>query len=402
MKILKPNKNLRILFTGGGSGGHVYPLVSVLKEMQKFIPDFDKQGIDMEYYYIGSNDFTLDLIRNEKINIFPLNIQKKDSNIFKNFLNIFINFWSLILAYFKVLVMMPDAIFAKGGFASSLVLIIGIVFRIPIFIHESDSIPGFTNQIFSKFAKIVFISFEDSRKYMKNSNIELVGNPIDDSLLVVADNQENTDTLKEKIGLNSKFKTLLILGGSQGAQTINNLILDMLPEALQKYEIIHQVGINNFEDVKRESSVIFREIIKDSECEKRYHLIPMLNHANVLSLESLGYSMVCSDLIVSRAGSGSVFEIAAFKKPSIMIPLPWASRDHQSVNAFNYNQNKACVVLEQSNLKPNLLLDTIDGILDNPDKIEMMKQGCEKFAKKEAGLNIAKMILKELVKKYKN
>jgi len=145
--------------------------------------------------------------------------------------------------------MMPDAIFAKGGFASSLVLIVGIVFRIPIFIHESDSIPGFTNQIFSKFAKIVFISFEDSRKYMKNSNIELVGNPIDDSLLVVADNQENTDTLKEKIGLNSKFKTLLILGGSQGAQTINNLILDMLPEALQKYEIIHQVGINNFEDV---------------------------------------------------------------------------------------------------------------------------------------------------------
>ncbi len=402
MKILKPNTTLRILFTGGGSGGHVYPLVSVLKEMQKFIPDFDKQGIDMEYYYIGSNDFTLDLIKNEEIKVFPLNIQKKDSNIFKNFLNVFINFWSLILAYFKVLVMMPDAIFAKGGFASSLVLIIGIIFRIPIFIHESDSIPGFTNQIFSKFAKIVFISFEDSRKYMRNSNIELVGNPIDDSLLVVADNQENTDSLKEKIGLNSQFKTLLILGGSQGAQAINNLILDMLPEALQKYEIIHQVGINNFEDTKKEVSVIFRELIKDSECEKRYHLIPMLNHTNVLSLESLGYAMVCSDLIISRAGSGSVFEIAAFKKPSIMIPLPWASRDHQSVNAFNFSQNKACLVLEQSNLKPNLLLDTIDGILDNPDKIEMMKQGCEKFAKKEAGLNIAKIILKELVKKYKN
>jgi UDP-N-acetylglucosamine:LPS N-acetylglucosamine transferase len=92
MKILKPNKTLRILFTGGGSGGHVYPLVSVLKEMQKFIPDFDKQGIDMEYYYIGSNDFTLDLIKNEKINIFPLNIKKTDKNIFKKFINIFVNF----------------------------------------------------------------------------------------------------------------------------------------------------------------------------------------------------------------------------------------------------------------------------------------------------------------------
>jgi UDP-N-acetylglucosamine--N-acetylmuramyl-(pentapeptide) pyrophosphoryl-undecaprenol N-acetylglucosamine transferase len=322
MKILKPNKTLRILFTGGGSGGHVYPLVSVLKEMQKFIPDFEKQGLDMEYYYIGSNDFTLDLIKHENIQVFPLNIKKADKNLFKKIINIFINFGTLIRAYFKVLFLMPDAIFAKGGFASSFVLIVGIVFRIPIFIHESDSIPGYTNQLFSKFAQIVFISFEDSRKYLKNKNIELVGNPIDDNLLVVANTEESLDMLKEKIGLNSKFKTLLILGGSQGAQTINNLILDMLPEALQKYEIIHQVGVNNQEDIKREVSVIFRETIKDSECEKRYHLISILNHKNVLSFESLGYSMACSDLIISRAGSGSIFEIAAFKKPSIMIPLP--------------------------------------------------------------------------------
>ena len=399
MDIIQPNKNIKILFTGGGSGGHVFPLVSVLREMHKFEPDFEKQGLSLSFYYIGSNDFTLDFIKNEEIEIHALNIKKRKKGIL-SFLNLFFNIYAWIVAYFKVLFIMPDAIFAKGGFASSFVLTIGIIFRIPIFIHESDSIPGFTNQIFSKFAKISFISFDESRKYIKNSNIELVGNPINDVLLKIAEKEEDIDRLKQTIGLNGQFKTILVLGGSQGAQTINNLILDMLPEALPKYEIIHQVGINNYENVKREVSVIFREIIKSVECEKRYHIIPLLDHKDSLSIDSLGYAMYCSDLIISRAGSGSIFETAAFKKPSIMIPLPWASRDHQSLNAFNYSKSKACVVLEQSNLKPNILLDTIDSILNDSNKIETMKQGCEKFAKKNAGIDIAKILLKELVKKY--
>lgn len=396
MGIIQPNRNIRILFTGGGSGGHVFPLISVLREMHKFKPDFDKKGLELSFYYIGSNDFTLNFVKDEDIEVQSLNMKKMKKNIF----GIFINMFSLILAYFKVLMIMPDAIFAKGGFESCFVLVIGIIFRIPIFIHESDSIPGFTNQFFAKFAKIVFVSFEESKKHIKNSNIELVGNPVNDTLIAIAEKEDDTDVIKQSIGLDGRFKTLLILGGSQGAQTINNLVLDMLPEALQKYEIIHQVGANNYENVKREVSVIFREIIKNTEFERRYHIVPLLNHKDVLSIDSLGYVMKGSDLIISRAGSGGIFETAVFKKPSIMIPLPWSSRDHQSLNAFNFSKYKACVTLEQSNLKPNLLLDTIDSILNNPEKIQMMEEGCEKFAKKDAAVNIAKMILKEIVKKY--
>lgn len=321
MGIIQPNKNIKILFTGGGSGGHVFPLVSVLREMHKFKPDFEKQGLNLDFYYIGSNDFTLDFIQDEDIKIYALNIKKNKKGIL-SFLNLFFNIYIWIIAYFKVLFIMPDVIFAKGGFASSFVLLIGIIFHIPIFIHESDSIPGFTNQLFARFAKIVFISFDDSRKYLKNNNIELVGNPINDVLLKIAEKEEDIDKLKQTIGLDGRFKTLLVLGGSQGAQTINNLILDMLPEALLKYEIIHQVGLNNYENIKREVSVIFREIIKNVECEKRYHIVPLLEHRDTLSIDSLGYAMKCSDLIISRAGSGSIFETAIFKKPSIMIPLP--------------------------------------------------------------------------------
>lgn len=400
MKIIKPNRDIKILFTGGGSGGHVFPLVSVLKEMHKFAPDFQKQGLNLSFYYIGSNDFTLDFIKNEDIEIYPLNIKKHRKN-WKGIINFFINIWSWILAYFKVLLIMPDAIFAKGGFESSFVLLVGIIFRIPIFIHESDSIPGFTNQLFARFAKIVFVSFEDSKLYIKNNRIELVGNPINDILIKIAELDDDILALKQTMGLNKDLKTLLVLGGSQGAQAINNLILDMMPEALQKYEIIHQVGTNNYDEVKRETAVIFRELIKNTEYERRYHLIPILNHSEQVVIDSLGYAMKVSDLIISRAGSGGVFETAVFKKPSVMIPLPWASRDHQSLNAQNFSKYKACVVLEQSNLKPNLLLDTIDGILNNPEKIEVMQQGCEKFAKKDAALNIARLMLKELIKRYR-
>lgn len=399
MNIIQPNKKIKILFTGGGSGGHVFPLISVLKEMQKFKSDFSNQGLDLEFYYIGSNDFTLEFVKNEDVDICPLNIRRINKGI-AGFLNVFTNLFSLILAYFKVLFMMPDAIFAKGGFASSIVLVIGVIFRIPIFIHESDSIPGLTNQFFARFAKIVFISFEESKKYIKNDYIELVGNPINDVLLKIAEQESDNKVLQEKLGLDPEIKTLLILGGSQGAKTINNLILDMLPEALQKYEIIHQVGTNNYESVKREVGVVFREIIKNTTCEKRYHIVPFLSHSDNLSIDSLGYVMKCSDLIISRAGSGGIFETAAFGKPSIMIPLPWASRNHQSVNAFNYASYKACVSLEQSNLKPNILLDTVDSILENPEKIEIMKKGCNEFAKKTAGLDIARIILKTIVKKY--
>ncbi len=399
MNIIQRNKKIKILFTGGGSGGHVFPLVSVLKEMQKFKQDFNNQGLNLEFYYIGSNDFTLNFIKNEDVDIYPLNIKKFNKGA-SGFLNIFVNLFSLILAYFKILFIMPDAIFAKGGFASSIVLFIGVIFRIPIFIHESDSIPGFTNQFFARFAKIVFISFEESKKYIKNNYIELVGNPIDDALIKIAEQEYENKVLQEKLGLDPEIKTLLILGGSQGAKTINNLILDMLPEALQKYEIIHQVGTNNYESVKREVGVVFREIIKNTTYEKRYHVVPFLSHSNNLSIESLGYAMKCSDLIISRAGSGGIFETAAFNKPSIMIPLPWASRNHQSVNAFSYSKHKACISLEQSNLKPNILLDAVDSILDNPDRIEIMKKGCQEFAKKTAGLDIARIILKTIVKKY--
>ena len=401
MKFFKSDKKMKILFTGGDSGGHVFPLVSVLKEMQKFLKDFNAKGMDLEFYYIGSNDFTLEYIKDQNINLYPLSMNrwKKSKNFFQNVLGIFVNFVSFVKAYIKMLLVMPDAIFAKGSFASVMVLVIGIVFRIPIFVHESDAVPGFVNQIFGKFAKIVFISFENSAKYFNNKNIELVGNPIDENLKQVLNANYNTEDLKKQMGLDMERKVVLVLGGSQGAKTINNLILDVLPEALQKYQIIHQVGDSNYEDMRRQADVTVKEFLENRSDGKHYHLLPFLNHSITPAINSLAFAMMVSDIVVSRAGSGGIFEIAAFKKPSILIPLPWASRHHQEMNAFEFSKDGTAVSLEQANLKPNILMDTIDSIVDNKDKMIKMQVGCEKFAKIDAGDKIARSMLKSIIKK---
>lgn len=400
MKILKTDKKIKILFTGGDSGGHVFPIVSVLKEMQKYLKEFNNRGLNLEFYYIGSNDFTLEYIKNESIELLPLNMYrwKKTNNILKNFLNIFVNFASFIKAYIKILFIMPDAIFAKGSFASIMVLIIGMIFRIPIFVHESDAVPGFVNQFFGKFAKIVFISFKNSEKYFNNKNIELVGNPIDENLKQVLNANYDVNELKQQMGLDLKRKTILFLGGSQGAQAINNIVLDILPTALLKYQIIHQAGDQNYEEVRRQSEVAVKELSSDRLSGQYYKLLPFLDHALEPSINSLGFAMLVSDLVVSRAGSGGIFEIAAFQKPSILIPLPWASRHHQEINAFEFSKNNTSISLEQANLKANLLLDTINVVLEDEDRMNKMRQGCINFAKIDAGDKIARSILKETIK----
>jgi len=273
-----------------------------------------------------------------------------------------------------------------------------MIFRIPIFVHESDAVPGFVNQFFGKFAKVVFISFKNSEKYFNNKNIELVGNPIDDNLKQILNSNHNIEDLKKQMGLDLNRKTILVLGGSQGAQVINNLILDILPEALQKYQIIHQAGDKNYEDIKRQSEVAIKEFAEDRTCSRYYWLLPFLNHSLTPAINSLGFAFLVSDLVISRAGSGGIFEIAAFQKPSILIPLPWASRHHQEINAFEFSKNNTAISLEQANLKSNLLMDTIEVILNSEERIQKMKDGCQKFAKIDAGDKIARIMLKEIIK----
>jgi len=171
---------------------------------------------------------------------------------------------------------------------------------------------------------------------------------------------------------------LLILGGSQGAEIINNVIVDALPLLLSKYQIIHQTGKNNIEDIASRSQLVME---KNPNIE-RY--VPIAYLSNEATRKASG----CADLIISRAGS-AIFEIASWGIPSIIIPITNSNGNHQVKNAFNYARGGACEVIEESNLTPHLLVSEVDKLLESPEKIAQMKERALAFASPDAAEKIA-------------
>ncbi|MGB9763017.1 MAG: UDP-N-acetylglucosamine--N-acetylmuramyl-(pentapeptide) pyrophosphoryl-undecaprenol N-acetylglucosamine transferase [Minisyncoccia bacterium] len=381
-------KEVRIILTGGGSGGHTFPLIAIIRKLKTFAQE---NNLNLNLLYIGPEDFTVPYLEKEGIEIKLISAGKiRRYFSFSNFLDILKTIAGIFQALWHVYAFMPDLIFSKGGYGSFAVSLWGLIFFIPTYIHESDYVPGLTNKIIGKFSKKIFISFKGTEQYFNKNKTILVGNPIREELLInININKENT---KKILGLSQK-PVLLIIGGSQGSEHINDAILDALPKLINDLEIIHQTGINNYEKIIRESEVIFREILQNEELKKYYHPVAFLEESDTPSFNSLKDVLLISDLIISRAGSGSIFEIAAFKKPSILIPLPWASQEHQKKNAYEYSQTGAAIVIEENNLKPAILTDTILGLIRNQKVLKQMSLKAEAFAKPKAAEEIAKYLL---------
>lgn len=363
---------MRILFTGGGSGGHLSPIVAVIRQLKKIYPS-------AELFYLGPDNFGTEFLAKEGIRTKYILAGK-----FRRYFS-FWTIWDFIKiplgfgqALWFIYIWMPDAVFSKGGYGSVPVVSVAWLFRIPVLIHESDARPGLANRLTSKLAKRIAVSFSISEKYFSSKKTALAGNPI--RLEITQGNREEGRKIFELV---SDKQIILIMGGSQGAQTINEIILMVLPQLLEKYEIIHLAGSKNYEATKNASS----SIIQDTELLKRYHLEPFLEE------ERLKHAYALADLIVSRAGAGSIFEIAALAKPSILIPLAAAASDHQKENAFEYAKFGGTIVIEQANLKPHLFLSEISRILDNPELSQKMGEGAKSFSQPAAASKIAEELI---------
>lgn len=374
---------MKILFAGGGTGGHIFPIIAICREIRKI-----SHGKKINFFYLGprdpfgeiflsQEDITIKTILAGKIRRY-LNLKSFFQNLFDVFFKIPIGiFQSFLYVFFLA----PDLIFSKGGFGSLPVVIAGWLLRTPVFLHESDSVPGIANRFLAKLSSKIFISFPKTF-YFPEDKMVLVGNPIRTELLK-GEKKEAKDFLKIK----GDKPVILILGGSQGAQRINDKIVEILPEILKKFELIHQCGEKNFKEVKSESRIMISR-----ELEKYYHLFPILKE------HELKRAYAVSDLIVSRAGSGTIFEIAAMGKPSILIPLPEAAQNHQLENAYKFNQKRGvAMVLEEENFTPHFFLEKLKYLFSHPQELENMSQEAKKFAKPEAAKIIANYLVKYLI-----
>jgi len=369
---------MKILFTGGGTGGHIMPLVAIVRELRRIYPKKD-----LQFYYMGPKDeFGLILLAQEDFIIKKIisgKIRRYFS--FNNFVDILFKIpFGIIQSFFLLISIKPDLVFSKGGSGSIAVTYSARILRIPVFIHESDVVPGLSNQATSKWAKKIFISFEKT-EYFDPNKTTLIGNPIRKEIL-----EGDKQIAVEIFNLTLSKPIFLIIGGSQGAETINDFVLRILNDLLKDYEVIHVTGSSNLKQTSAEAQVVV-----DKNLERYYHPIGFLDE------EKTKHAYKVADLIISRSGSGSIFEIAANGKPSILIPLPSAAGDHQSKNAYTYSETGASIVIEQQNLTPNFFMENIQLLFLHPEKLEEMKQSALIFAKPLAARAIAREILEFLM-----
>lgn len=373
---------MRILFTGGGTGGHIFPLVAVARELKKLN---SSQSEPLELFYLGPDDdfafqaLTQEGIRCEKISAGKLRRYAD----FQNFLDMFSVIGGIFQCLWKLLKIMPDVVFSKGGYGSIPVVFVSRLYFIPIIIHESDSVPGLANRIGAKFAKKIAVSFARTLKFFPPGKTALIGHPVRREILNYEKNQARKD-----LGLNPDFPVILFLGGSQGAQRINEIILRILQKLEDIAETIHQCGSKNYDEYKQDVEIVWN---KPVEIFSHYHLFSFLDE------KTYSQALAASDLVISRAGAGTIFEIAAAQKPSILIPLAGSASDHQRVNAYEYAKIGAAEIIEEANLTPNLFLSQIENLLKNTEKMRLMAQRAKSFVNLDAAMIIAREIV-ELTK----
>ncbi|PIP22884.1 MAG: hypothetical protein COZ91_03230 [Candidatus Nealsonbacteria bacterium CG_4_8_14_3_um_filter_39_7] len=378
---------MKILFTGGGTGGHILPIIAVLRELKKLHQKNARIGRtpkekNLDIFYIGPKDNFGDLLfAQEGIkvkNVLAGKIRRYwgIKSFFENIADFFKTPIGIIQSFFYIFFTAPDLIFSKGGYGSIPAVIAGWILRIPIFLHESDAVPGLSNKILAKFASRIFTSFPKTKNFPLSKTI-LVGDPIRNELL-----EGDRGEAKEFFKIESEKQVVMIMGGSQGSQRINDKVLEILPEMLKNFEIILQCGEENFQQVRAEANAIINE-----ESKKYFHIFPFLKEAD------LKKAFAICDIIVSRAGSASIFEISALGKPSILIPLPESAQNHQVENAYSYARTGAAIVLEESNITPYFLLGKIKNLLDDPEEIRIMSDGAKSFSKPQATKEIAKYLL---------
>ena len=353
---------MRIVISAGGTGGNIYPALAIIKKIKEHEPN-------SEFLYIGThNRMEKDIIPKygipfETIEIYGINRKK----ILKNFrtLKCFIEArkkCKKLIKDFK-----PDAVIGVGGYVTGPVIWAAKKLGYKTFIHEQNSIPGKANLYLSRYVDGIFISFKSSGKYFPDYKTIYTGNPCSEEALKA----EKID--KCELGLKSNKKLVLFVMGSLGSSKVNDILYKTMNLFQSKdYEILFVTGKDSYEEMAK----------------KKYPS----NVKVVPFIEGMTRVMKVTDLIVSRAGASTLSEIIALKVPSILIPSPYVPNNHQYINALDLTENNAAVMIEEKDLKSEKLVNEIDLILNDENKIKEMKENLKSLQVNDSATKIYQAI----------
>ena len=359
---------MKVVITAGGTGGHIYPALSIIKKLKE-------RNKDLDVLYIGTTDrMEAKLVPSKNIKYEGIKMIGLDrKNPFKNIYVLYCFFKAVKKAKKILKEFNPDIVLGVGGYITLPVLYAAHILGIKTAIHEQNSIPGLSNKLISNFADKIFVSLPGSEEFFDKKKTIFTGNPRSEEIKDVKKEPKGT------YGFKNNKKLVIIVMGSLGSTTINNAMKDILVSFKDKdYEVLYITGEAYYEEFKK---------LKLSDNVKIYS-----------KREDLIQIMKQADLIVSRAGATIISEITGLGISSILIPSPYVTNNHQYKNALDLAKNDACVLLEEKDFNKDSLLSTIDSVLNDKEKMIVLKTNSRKLA----NTNSATMICEEIEKLVKD
>lgn len=364
----------KIILCGGGTGGHIFPMLAIAEE-------FKKLNKNNKVLFVGSSDrMEMDIIPKYNFPIYGLWISgvKRSSFILniiflglpfllKNLSLPFKIFFSVIKSIYILFTFRPDFVVGFGGYSSGPFLLVSSFFNFKTAIQEQNSYPGLTNKILSKKVKYIFTAYDNIAKYFSHNKVFNYGNPIRDL------NIDSDQDPHKYFGLDKSKKTILILGGSLGAKSINEGILNNISLIKESsYQLIWQTGKLYYDEIKLKKFDNEKLIIKDF-------------------IDRMDLAYGASDIIISRAGAIAISELCVVSKPLILIPSPNVVDDHQSKNANAILEKGGCILIKDSDVEKNMIKIAFD-LFENKSKMERMKTALGKMSSPKASEKIVKKI----------
>lgn len=371
---------MRIVLVGGGTGGHFYPLIAVAEALEDIAKE--KTLLEPELIYIGPEPFDRSSLLEHDIiwEKSPAGRVRRYRSLL-NVLDFFKTIAGIFLSILQLYRIYPDVIFSTGGYAAFPSLYAAKLLKLPVVVYDADATPGRVSLWSSKFAYRIGVAHPEAAMHFPEKvrdKIARVGHPIRKEIETPA-KEGGYEFLK----LDPTVPTVFVMGGSQGAQAINEAVVSSLGTLVTKYNVIHQVGAANLEEI----SGIARVVLEPSQYKERYRAYGLLNTLAMRMAAGI------ANIIVARAGSGTIFEIASWGIPSILIPIPEDISHDQTENAFSYARAGAAEVIEQRNLSSHILEAEIDRVLTDKAGIERMRAAALEFARPHAAYKIATMLV---------